>query len=75
MIPYQKELEDILIKLRPDWMYSNEDWEEYKDLLFKATGLSIEGLSDNIQNGIKNGYSLEFQLKLINDLLNSHFKN
>ena len=58
-------LKDILFK---DWM-DDEDYKEVIDITFKAMGITKQKLCDDLEIGIKNGYSLEQQLNILKQVL------
>jgi hypothetical protein len=66
---YEKEAKELFRGVFFD--IDEDDWGEFESEVFKATGLSYEKLSDDIETGVNNGYSVEFQIKLLKDLLNS----
>ena len=51
-----------------DWM-EKEDWEEFENTLYKATGLTREKLGADIVEGVKRGYPIEKQIKLLKIVL------
>lgn len=66
---YQKEVNDLLKELFYESWFDENDWNEYLNELLLATNNSLEGLSNDIQTGIDNGYTLEFQLNLLRNIL------
>jgi len=62
---YLNEIEKLLKDLFfEDWMDEN-DWKGFLSDLQKATGKTIESMSNEVEIGINNGHSLEEQIKLI----------
>jgi len=59
-------LKDLLYK---SWM-SNEDYEEVIAKTFKIMGITKQKLSDELEIGVKNGYSIEQQFQLVKIVLN-----
>jgi hypothetical protein len=53
-----------------DWM-NDDDWEELEKEILQQAGTSYEEMSKQIETGINNGHSLEFQLGVINKMLNA----
>ena len=68
---YEDEINEILNTFIPkkSWM-TDEDHKEVIEETFKRTGMSKQQLSDDIEVGIKNGYSIKEQV----DLLKQVFK-
>ena len=62
---YKKEIEALLKDLFfEDWMNS-DDWQEFETAFFKEMGVTYKELSMQIEDGIKNGYNIEYQISLI----------
>lgn len=62
---YENEVNELLNIIAPkeDWM-NDEDYQELIDLSLKHMGTSIQGLSDAIEEGVKNGFPAKFQVTL-----------
>jgi len=52
-----------------NWM-DEEDYNNLIETIFKENNISYQSLSDDIEVGIKNGYGIETQIKLIESLFN-----
>lgn len=68
---HETEIDNLLKELLYDesWM-DDEDYKEVIDLTFKAMGITKQKLSDDIEIGIKNGYTIEQQIDLLKRILN-----
>mgnify|MGYP000971279028 CR=1 FL=1 len=67
---YEKEIDQFLRDIiYEDWM-NDEDYNEVITETFKQLGTNKENLSDDIDIGIKNGYSIEIQFALVKRVLN-----
>jgi len=67
---YEKEIDQFLRDIiYEDWM-NEEDYNEVIKETFKQLGINKEKLSDDIEIGIKNGYSIETQFALVKRVLN-----
>ena len=66
------EIDIVLKKLLYDesWM-DDGDYEEVLDLTFKAMDITKQKISDNIEVGIKNGYTVKQQLELLELVLSN----
>lgn len=51
-----------------DWM-NDSDYNQTLNNVFKQTGISKQMISNDIEKGIKNGYSIECQIKLAKSCL------
>lgn len=61
---YEQEVRTMLRNmLFEEWM-EESDWNDFEQQILKATGESYESLSDRIEEGIKKGYSLNFQIDI-----------
>ncbi len=67
---YEKEIDQFLRDIiYEDWM-NEEDYNEVINETFKLLGTNKEKLNDDIEIGIKNGYSIETQFALVKRILN-----
>lgn len=68
---YETEIDNLLKELLYDesWM-DDEDYKEVIDLTFKTMGITKQKLSDDIEIGIKNGYTVKQQIDLLKRGLN-----
>ena len=68
---HETEIDKLLKELLYDesWM-DDEDYKEVIDLTFKTMGITKQKLSDDIEIGIKNGYTVEQQIDLLKRVLN-----
>jgi hypothetical protein len=63
-IRYEKEINDLLRDtFYEDWM-DEHDWREFLNSLEELTNFSVKLMSTALEEGIKNGYSIETQLEL-----------
>ncbi len=71
MIKYAKEIDKLFSEMfRESWM-TDDDWKQFiENSLSEA---DITQLSNDIQIGIDNGFSVESQLNLVKDLAKSEF--
>lgn len=66
---YEPEIMKLLEdSFREEWM-DDEDWAKF--LRIFTAKLSLQELEETIEIGVRNGYPLEFQLRLIHDLIKS----
>lgn len=66
---YEPEIMKLLEdSFRDEWM-NDEDWAEFLRIFLAK--MSLQELEETIEIGVRNGYSLEFQLRLIHDLIKS----
>lgn len=69
MIKYEKELTQILREgLYETWM-TEDEYQECLRLTLSVMNTDIQKLSDQVQIGVDNGHSAEFQMKLIKQLM------
>jgi hypothetical protein len=63
---YEKEINEIITTIIPKekWM-SDSDYAEVVELTLKHIGTDLQGISNDIEKGIKNGHSVESQLEII----------
>lgn len=62
---YLKESEELLRScLYEDWM-DESDWDEFKEVIFKVTGYDLHKISQEFEEGIKNGYTIEQQTNIL----------
>jgi hypothetical protein len=62
---YEEEANNILNELfRESWM-DDDDWDGFINDLFKLTGLSVDKLSEQLEQGVNNGYSVEKQIEIL----------
>jgi hypothetical protein len=68
---HENEIDNLLKELLYDesWM-DDEDYKEVIDLTFKTMGITKQKLSDDIEVGIKNGYTVKQQIELLKRVLN-----
>jgi len=68
-IPYEDEINEFLKEIfYEDWMDDN-DWAVCLESWLTESGKSIQSLSNDLQVGMKNGYSIESQFSLIKSML------
>jgi hypothetical protein len=64
-IPFETEINNFLKELfYENWMDEN-DWQ----MFLEETNISIENLSNDLQIGLKNGYSIQGQFDLVRVVL------
>jgi hypothetical protein len=68
LIKYEKEIDKILSWFHEDWM-NEDDKKELNNILLEEIGLSYESLSNDIEKGVNNGFSVEKQLSYIIKIL------
>jgi hypothetical protein len=68
---HETKIDKLLRELLYDesWM-DDEDYKEVIDLTFKTMGITKQKLSDDIETGIKNGYTVKQQIDLLKQVLN-----
>jgi len=68
---HEIEINKLLKELLHDesWM-DDEDYKEVIDLTFKTMGITKQKLSDDIDIGVKNGYTVKQQIDLLKQVLN-----
>lgn len=68
---HETEIDNLLKELfyYESWMDDN-DYKELIDLTFKTMGITKQKLSDDIEIGVKNGYTVEQQIDLLKRVLN-----
>jgi hypothetical protein len=71
IMKHETEIDNLLKELLyyESWM-DDEDYKEVIDLTFKTMGITKQKLSDDIEIGIKNGYTVEQQIDLLKRVLN-----
>jgi hypothetical protein len=66
---YKSQIQEVLKKhFFESWM-DDDDWSDFEKELFLETNTSYLQMSEQIDEGIKNGHSLEYQIELIVNLL------
>jgi len=67
---HEIEIDKLLKELiYENWM-DDEDYREATDLAFNAMGITKQKLSDDIDAGVRNGYTVEQQIELLKRFLN-----
>lgn len=68
---HETEIDNLLKELLYDesWM-DDKDYKEVIDLTFKTMGITKQKLSDDIETGVKNGYTVKQQIELLKRVLN-----
>jgi hypothetical protein len=66
---YQEQINKMMNILIPrkEWM-SDEDYQNIVDLSLKHLGTNMQRLSNDIEEGVSNGHSVEDQIDLLNKL-------
>lgn len=71
VIKYEKEIDKMLKDLLfENWM-DEEDFQEILKLTFEKLGITKRKLSDDIEIGVKNGYSVEYQTELFKRIVSN----
>lgn len=66
---YEKEIDQFLIDIiYEDWM-SKDDYDSIIYDMFNEHGITKESLSNDIEAGIKNGFTLETQFNVIKKII------
>ena len=67
---YETEIDNLLKDILYDesWM-NDEDYQKVIDLTFKEMGITKQKLSDDIEIGVKNGYTVEQQIDILKQVL------
>lgn len=66
---YKEQLLQFLSELfREDWM-DDSDWDEFLVFIEHVGGVSLDKMENDIEIGVKNGYSVEKQFDLLSKLL------
>lgn len=64
-VPYEKEINQMLrYMLYEDWM-TEEEWQALLTEMEAKAGLDLKELSNDIQKGVDNGYSVEAQIEVL----------
>jgi len=66
---YEKEVKKLLRDLFFEFWMTEDDWEEFLIELETKSNISIKKLSDDIEIGVNNGYSVKKQLELVKKVL------
>jgi hypothetical protein len=66
---FQDEINSFLKELFYESWMDEDDWVMFLDELEKQSGASIQSLSNDLQVGLKNGYSIEKQFELARAVL------
>ncbi len=70
IMKYETEINEILNTVLPKESWMTDD--EHKEIIeetFKQMGINKQELSEEIEEGVKNGYSVEKQMELIKKIL------
>lgn len=64
-VPYEKEINQMLrVMLYEDWM-TEEEWQALLTEMEAKAGLDLKELSNDLQKGVDNGYSVEAQIEVL----------
>lgn len=66
---YKKEVEELLKELFHESWMDEDDWVEFLNQTQRIGTISIEGISDALETGVKNGYSIERQIQILKQVL------
>ena len=63
---YENEINEVINIVCPkeSWM-ADEEHQEIIEETFKQMGITKQKLSDDIETGVKNGYSVKLQIELL----------
>jgi hypothetical protein len=67
---HEKEIDNLLKELLYDSWMDDDDYNEVLDLTFKKIGMTKQKLSNDIEAGIKNGYTVGQQIEILKRVLN-----
>jgi hypothetical protein len=67
---HETEIDNLLKELLYESWMDDEDYKELIELTFKTMGITKQKLSDDIEIGVKNGYTVEKQIDLLKRILN-----
>ncbi len=67
-------LREVFALMVEDWM-TEEEVTEFINLTISETGKTLEGMDNDIEIGVANGYSPEVQLEIIKSLHAKHNAN
>ena len=72
LIKYENEIDALLRDFLYDesWM-DDEDYKEVIETTFETMGITKQKISDDIEIGVKNGYTVEQQIILFKRVLNA----
>ena len=67
---YEEEVKEVINIMIPreSWM-NDEDYQEAVELTLKLTDTNLQKISDDIEEGVKNGHPVEVQLNLLKALI------
>lgn len=65
---YKNEINDFFDYLREDWMDDYEHQQMISESL-KEMNLTVKTLDDMIHEGVKNGYSVEYQMDIVKQVI------
>lgn len=66
---YESQINEMFKHILKAENLTESEFKNYRDALLKASNSSMEIMSEQIEIGVKNGHSVEFQLGLIKTLL------
>jgi len=71
IMKYENEINEIINTVLPKegWM-TDEEHQEIIEETFKQMGINKQKLSDDIETGVKNGYTVKQQIELLKQVLN-----
>lgn len=62
---YEQEIEELLTDLfREDWM-DQEDWRQFRRIIFTKSGISYDELEKSLDDGIERGFTIKQQLIIL----------
>ena len=68
---YENEINEVINNVIPkEGLMTYEEHQEIIEETFKQMGITKQKLSDDIETGVKNGYSVKLQIELLKRVLN-----
>jgi len=67
---HEKIIDELFRKMFRDENMNDEEYNKFLNETFIKSGLSKQGISDDLENGVKNGYSIDAQMGIIAKIFN-----
>ena len=71
---YEQEIDDLLRYILYKEGMEEDEYKKHVEFVLSVNGISKKLLSDQIETGVKNGHSVEFQISLLKHLSNKQNK-
>lgn len=68
---YQNEIDTLFEKMFREPSMTDEQYNAFVEKVLLETEISKEELSENLEEGVKNGFSVETQLAMVDEVLSS----